>query len=75
MDTAARAVIDLAYEDLRTMVSDDCRIVILDNHWRPEHSISWEELPAYIEDCPRHLLWNFTVEGEQITEIKEQYLP
>lgn len=70
-----RAVIDLAYEDLRAMVSDDCRIVILDNHWQPERSISWEELPAYIEDCPWHLLWNFTVEGGQITEIKEQYLP
>lgn len=70
-----RAVIDLAYEDLRAIVSEDCRIVILDNHWQPERNISWEELPSYIEDCPWHLLWNFTVEGNQITEIKEQYLP
>ncbi len=70
-----RAVIDLAYEDLRAMVSEECQIVILDNHWQPERNISWEELPAYIEDCPWNLLWNFTVEGNQITEIKEQYLP
>lgn len=70
-----RAIIDLAYEDLHALVSQDCRITILEDHWQPERNISWEELPAYIEDCPHHLLWNFTVEGNQITEITEQYLP
>lgn len=68
-------VIDLAEEDLRALVSEDCRITILEDHWQPEREIGWEELLSYIEDCPRHMLWNFTVEGNQITEIEEQYLP
>lgn len=70
-----RAVIDLTYEDLHAVVSEDCRITILEDHWQPERNISWEELPAYIENCPWHLLWNFTVEGDMITKIEEQYLP
>ncbi len=70
------ALLDLAYEDIHAMVSEDCRITILENHWYPEKEISWEELLQYIEENSTwHLLWNFTVEGNQITEIGEQYLP
>ena len=70
------ALLDLAYEDLHAMVSEDCRITILENHWYPEKEISWEELLRYMEEnSTRHLLWNFTVERNQITEIGEQYLP
>lgn len=69
------AVIDVAYLDLRAPVSEDCRITILENHWQPERQISWEELLSYIEECPWHMLWNFTIEEGRITEISEQYLP
>lgn len=70
------ALLDLAYEDIHAMVSEDCRITILENHWYPEKEISWEELLRYIEENSTwHLLWNFTIEGNQITEIGEQYLP
>lgn len=69
------ALLDLAYEDLHAMVGEDCRITILENHWYPEKEISWEELCRYVEEDSWHRLWNFTVEGNQITEIGEQYLP
>lgn len=69
------ALLDLAYEDLHAMVSEDCRITILENHWYPEKEIGWEELFRYIEEDSWYRLWNFTVEGNQITEIGEQYLP
>ena len=69
------ALLDLAYEDLHAMVSEDCRITILENHWYPEKEIGWEELSRYIEEDSWYRLWNFTVEGNQITEIGEQYLP
>ena len=69
------ALLDLAYEDLHAMVSEDCRITILENHWYPEKEISREELLWYIEEDSWYRLWNFTVEGNQITEIGEQYLP
>lgn len=69
------ALVDAAYRDLRATASPDCRITILENHWQPQREISWDELLQYMEDCPWHLLWNFTVEGGLITEIEEQYLP
>lgn len=69
------ALIDMAYEDIDVLVSEDCRITILENHWQPAWEIGWEELPRYIEDCSWHMLWNFTVEGNRITAIEEQYLP
>ncbi|MDE5893443.1 MAG: M56 family metallopeptidase [Acetatifactor sp.] len=69
------ALLDLAYEDLHAMVSEDCRITILENHWYPEKEIGWEELLQYIEEDSWCGLWNFTVEGNRITEIGEQYLP
>lgn len=69
-------LLDLAYEDIHAMVSEDCYITILENHWYPVREISWEELLQYMEDdSPWHMLWNFTVEGDRITEIGEQYLP
>lgn len=69
------ALQDMMYKDIHAPVSEDCRIFILENHWYPEREISWEELPGYVEETPWHLLWYFTVEGDRITEIREQYLP
>lgn len=69
------AVRDTSTPDRLAPVSEDCRIVILENHWQPEREISWKELLSYMEECPWHMLWNFTVEDGQITEISEQYLP
>lgn len=69
------AVIDKSTPDLLAPVSEDCRITILENHWQPEREIGWEELLSYIEECPWHMLWNFTIEEGRITEISEQYLP
>lgn len=69
------ALLDLEYEDLRAIISESCRITILENHWQPEKEISLEELLQYMEESSWNLLWNFTVEGDRITEISEQYLP
>lgn len=71
----AMVVVDAAYRDLRATVSQDCRIVILEDHWQPEREIGWDEWIRYMEDCPWRMLWNFTAEDGLITEIGEQYLP